>query len=469
MRGPLSVSFRALALARASPRLDRSRPRSRSPIPSLPAAGRGRGPGRHILGAVATSAARSYEEACATHRWHVPERYNIATDVCDKHPRDKLAMVWEDWRGNERSRRAGASSRTLRRKFANVLREHGVERGDRVAMLLPATPETAAVFFGTWKAGAILLSMSVLYGDEGIRHRIKDSQAKVLVTDADNADRVDRGLVEDVLILDDACSPTRRRLRDRRHGRRRSGQLYYSSGTTGLAKGILHAHRYVLAHEEFVYCHDVRDGEFSTAWASGRGPPGSRRCSGRGGWARRSSSSSARAASTPSSSSPCCRSTADERLHDPHGDAVDDGRRRRRQAVPAAVPHRLLRGRAAEPRGDPLVPRPVRHHGARLLRPHRVVSAVRELPVHGGARGLDGTADARLGRADPRRGRAAGRAAASAARSACGRDPTRITRSATGTAPRRRRRPSAASGSTPRTRPSRTRTATSGTPAAPTT
>ena len=54
----------------------------------------------------------------------------------------------------------------LAAKFANVLRERGVERGDRVAMLLPATPETAAAFLGTWKAGGILLSMSVLYGDE---------------------------------------------------------------------------------------------------------------------------------------------------------------------------------------------------------------------------------------------------------------------------------------------------------------
>ena len=38
---------------------------------------------------------KRYEEMCAAHRWNVPERYNIAADVCDKHPRDKPAMVWE--------------------------------------------------------------------------------------------------------------------------------------------------------------------------------------------------------------------------------------------------------------------------------------------------------------------------------------------------------------------------------------
>ncbi len=49
-----------------------------------------------------------------------------------------------------------------------------------------------------------------------------------------------------------------------------------------------------------------------------------------------------------------------ERLHDADRDALDDGDRGRRQAVPAEVPGRLQRGRAAEPGGDPLVPRAVR-------------------------------------------------------------------------------------------------------------
>src|SRR3954467_7383343 len=146
------------------------------------------------------STASSYEEAVAAHEWQVPDRYNIAVDVCDKHDAGKLAMIHEALDGNVREVKWG-ELQELTNRFANVLREHGVERGDRVAMLLPPTPETAAAFFGTYKSGAILLSMSVLYGDDGIRHRITDSKAKVLVTNEENKDRVDPALVDSVIIL----------------------------------------------------------------------------------------------------------------------------------------------------------------------------------------------------------------------------------------------------------------------------
>src|SRR5690242_20180674 len=152
--------------------------------------------------AMSTTSISSYEEAVAQHEWQVPERYNIAQDVCDKHPADKLAMVHEDFEGNVREVLWGELQEKSNR-FANVLRAHGVSKGDRVAMLLPPTPETAAAFFGTWKCGAILVSMSVLYGDEGIRHRLTDSQAKVLVTNEANAGRIDPSLVEHVLVLDE--------------------------------------------------------------------------------------------------------------------------------------------------------------------------------------------------------------------------------------------------------------------------
>ena len=217
---------------------------------------------------------RSYEEACARHRWEVPERYNIAADVCDRHPREQLAMIHEHHAGAVREVSWG-ELQDLANQAAHVLASLGVERGDRVAVVLPPTPETAAVFFATWKLGALLLSMSVLYGDDGIRHRIQDAEPRVLVTDAANAGRFPEGA---------RAAAARARRADLRRVPTRfetldtaaddPAQLYYTSGTTGLAKGIVHAHRYLLGHQEFDYCHDLQPGERfhgmgEWAWAAG--------------------------------------------------------------------------------------------------------------------------------------------------------------------------------------------------------
>ncbi|MGX6447896.1 acyl-CoA synthetase [Patulibacter sp. S7RM1-6] len=228
--------------------------------------------------------AKSYDELVARHRWEVPERYNIASDVCDKHPDDKPAMVHEDPEGTVR-RLDWGEMRALANRFANVATQHGIGRGDVIAMLVPPTPEAAAAFLGTYKAGAILLPMSVLYGDEGIRHRVNDSGAKLVVTDEAHREQIARAidglpgaeertllvLTPDVLAaaspefetVDTSCDDP--------------AQLFYTSGTTGLAKGILHAHRFVLAHQEFELCHEIQDGErfrsmSEWAWAAGINP-----------------------------------------------------------------------------------------------------------------------------------------------------------------------------------------------------
>jgi len=215
-----------------------------------------------------------YEQLRREHRWQVPERYNIAADVCDRQPPEALAMVHEHYGGAVRELHWG-ELQALANQAANLLAGLGVERGDRVAVVLPPAPETAAIFFATWKLGAILLSMSVLYGDEGIAHRLRDSEPKLLVTDAENAPRFQGPWVPRVLVLDAAALASEsERFQTLDTSAEDPAQLYYTSGTTGLAKGIVHAHRYLLAHNEFELCHDLRAGERfhgmgEWAWAAG--------------------------------------------------------------------------------------------------------------------------------------------------------------------------------------------------------
>src|SRR3954468_22104203 len=220
--------------------------------------------------------ASSYEQLRAEHRWDVPAHYNIASDVCDKHPRDKLAMVWESFDGSYREL-AWGELQDLANQAAHVLRERGVERGDRVAVGLPPLAETAAIFFGVWKLGAVLLSMSVLYGDDSIRHRLSDSGAKLVVTDVDNAPRFAESGVQTLVLEPDTLADASPAPVPGDTSADDPAQLYYTSGTTGLAKGIVHAHRYILGHEEFVYCHEIADGERfhgmgEWAWAAGIAP-----------------------------------------------------------------------------------------------------------------------------------------------------------------------------------------------------
>lgn len=209
--------------------------------------------------------ADTYEELVRQFRWQVPARYNIGVDVCDRwavREPNRLAIlhIHGDGRADEVS--YGWLKDTSNR-FANVLRAHGVGRGDRVAILLPQSPEVAAAHVGIYKIGAVALPLALLFGVEALSYRLQNSGAAAVVTNATGLDKVaalrdqlphlklvlslggaDRGAIDFHETLQRASAD----FTPLDTGADDPAMMIYTSGTTGPPKGALHAHRVLLGH-----------------------------------------------------------------------------------------------------------------------------------------------------------------------------------------------------------------------------
>jgi acetyl-CoA synthetase len=117
---------------------------------------------------------------------------NIAHNAIDRHAKtwrkNKVALYWE---GNEQNKKfTFLELSNLSNKFANVLKDLGVVKGDRVFILLPRIPPLYISFLGALKTGAIAGTMFAAFGPGGIKDRLQDSEAKVLITDSELKKRV---------------------------------------------------------------------------------------------------------------------------------------------------------------------------------------------------------------------------------------------------------------------------------------
>lgn len=81
--------------------------------------------------------------------------------------------------------------RDLSAKVGNVLKDAGVAAGDVVAGLLPRTPELVATILGAWRIGAVYQPLFTAFGPKAIEHRLKTSDAKLVVTNLSNRSKLD--------------------------------------------------------------------------------------------------------------------------------------------------------------------------------------------------------------------------------------------------------------------------------------
>ncbi len=118
-------------------------------------------------------------------KWFVGGTLNVAHNCIDRHVAaglgDRVAFHWEGEPGDTRTVTYADLLAEVSR-FANVLKDLGVARGDRVAIYMPMIPELPVAMLACARIGA---AHSVVFGGfsaEALRDRINDAEAKVLVT-----------------------------------------------------------------------------------------------------------------------------------------------------------------------------------------------------------------------------------------------------------------------------------------------
>jgi acetyl-CoA synthetase len=193
--------------------------------------------------------------------WSLPERFNLGVACADVHAATSLALI-EVLDHDVREHTFGQVTARSNR-LANGLRSLGVERGDRVGILLPQGLDVAVSHLAVYKLGAVAVPLTQLFGPEAIRHRLGDCAARVVITDGRTLDVAAEVATElgdvTLVVAGEEPSPPHRSLEalvesgSARFDAAPTGPddpavLIYTSGTTGSPKGALHGHRVLFGH-----------------------------------------------------------------------------------------------------------------------------------------------------------------------------------------------------------------------------
>nr|BBJ04180.1 acetyl-CoA synthetase [Marinobacter nauticus] len=196
----------------------------------------------------------------------IPHYANLSADTVGRFARpgteEKEALRYERNDGSVR-RYTFADLETQSNRIAAQLRHHGVKKGDRVAIHTGFRPETALGHLACHKLGAIVVTLSHLYGPRMIEHVLTDSGASVLITE-DNVWRGLRGQLtvpdslrmtvvsgsvdREVMSFESLNQPLPGNFEPERTLADDPALLMYTSGSTGMPKGMLHAHRILHAY-----------------------------------------------------------------------------------------------------------------------------------------------------------------------------------------------------------------------------
>jgi long-chain acyl-CoA synthetase len=176
---------------------------------------------------------------------------SLLDDTCTKFPLN-TALIFED------KSYTYADLRSLTRSLSAALQEQGTRPGDRVAFLLPNCPEIVLCYYACFKIGAVAVPLNIRFPAELLRYAINHSGARLLISEPNlfsEIEKLRRSLAEVKQYYLTSRSSEFEGVRPFLELLQASSELpaqtlsgdgpaaiYYTSGTTGLPKAVIHTH-----------------------------------------------------------------------------------------------------------------------------------------------------------------------------------------------------------------------------------
>ena len=210
----------------------------------------------------------NYSQLHGSFRWQVPAQFNMAEVCCARwaarpDAASRIAIQALDAQGVSRSH-SYLDLQQQAGRLAQVLAGLGVQRGDRVAIVMPQRFETAVAYIAILQMGAVAMPLSMLFGPEALEFRLQDSDTAVAICDESSIANVlsirttcpklrhvlgvDGAAAQADLDYADALAQVTLPLPPVLTKAEDPAVLIYTSGTTGNPKGALIPHRALIGN-----------------------------------------------------------------------------------------------------------------------------------------------------------------------------------------------------------------------------